>query len=100
MPVYMVYVCHSVSDRSQLEKYWAAIAPTLKGHSVKYLAAYTPFEVLEGEENLEPPNALETGALKAFSGRSWYDGKVIRLACQTRVRGNVTVRKPGVRPVS
>src|SRR5580693_2551632 len=22
MPVYMVYVCHSVSDRAQLEKYW------------------------------------------------------------------------------
>jgi hypothetical protein len=49
VPVYMVYVCHSVSDRAQLEKYWASIAPTLKGHSVKYLAAYTPFEVLEGE---------------------------------------------------
>jgi hypothetical protein len=27
---------------------WGA-APTLQGHSVKSLAAYTPFEVLEGE---------------------------------------------------
>jgi hypothetical protein len=25
MPVYMVYVCHSVSDRAQLEKYWASM---------------------------------------------------------------------------
>jgi 2Fe-2S ferredoxin len=58
------------------------------------------FEVLEGEENLEPPNHLETTALKDFSGRSWYEGKVIRLACQTRVHGDVTVRKPGVRPAS
>jgi 2Fe-2S ferredoxin len=58
------------------------------------------FEVIAGEENLEPPNALETNALKEFSGRSWYEGKVIRLACQTRVRGGVTVRKPGVRPAS
>jgi 2Fe-2S ferredoxin len=58
------------------------------------------FEVLEGEENLEPPNALETTALKDFSGRSWYEGKVIRLACQTRVHGDITVRKPGVRPAS
>jgi hypothetical protein len=33
MPVYMVYVCHSVSDRAQLEKYWASIAPTLKDYS-------------------------------------------------------------------
>jgi 2Fe-2S ferredoxin len=58
------------------------------------------FEVLEGGENLEPPNALEATALKDFSGRSWYDGKVIRLACQTRLHGDITVRKPGVRPAS
>jgi ferredoxin, 2Fe-2S len=58
------------------------------------------FEVLEGEENLEPPNELELTALKDFAGRSWYEGKVIRLACQTRVHGDVTVRKPGVRPAS
>ena len=32
-----------------------------------------------------------------FAGRSWYEGKIIRLACQARVRGPVTVRKPGVR---
>src|SRR5580704_7237833 len=47
MPVYMVYVCHSVSDRAQLETYWASIAPTLDGVSIKFLAGYTPFEVLE-----------------------------------------------------
>jgi len=52
MPVYMVYICHSVSDRAQLEKYWASIGPTLEGHSVKFLAGYTPFEVLEGEHVL------------------------------------------------
>jgi hypothetical protein len=52
MPVYMVYVCHSVSDRAQLEKYWASIAPTLEGVSIKFLAGYTPFEVLEGD-NIE-----------------------------------------------
>ena len=50
MPVYMIYVCHSVSDRALLEKYWASISPTLEGHSVRYLASYTPFEVLEGEK--------------------------------------------------
>src|SRR5690349_12055498 len=25
MSVYMVYICHSVSDRAQLEKYWTSI---------------------------------------------------------------------------
>ena len=25
MPVYMIYICHSVSDRALLEKYWSSI---------------------------------------------------------------------------
>jgi hypothetical protein len=53
--------------------------------------------VMEGEEHLEPPNRVEELALQQFAGRSWFDGKPIRLACQTRVRGSVIVRKPGVR---
>jgi 2Fe-2S ferredoxin len=58
------------------------------------------FEVLEGTEHLEPPDRLEEAALQQFAGRSWYAGKIIRLACQARVRGPVIVRKPGVRRAS
>jgi 2Fe-2S ferredoxin len=58
------------------------------------------FEVIEGEEHCEPPGPLEQGALLHFSGRSFHGGRTIRLACQTRVSGPVTVRKPGVRPAS
>ena len=54
-------------------------------------------EVIEGEEHLEPPGGLEVVALRQFAGRSWYEGKIIRLASQARVRGSVIVRKPGVR---
>jgi hypothetical protein len=25
MPVYMIYICHNVSDRALLEKYWSSI---------------------------------------------------------------------------
>ena len=53
MSVYMIYICHSVSDRTQLEKYWASIGPTLEGQPIKFLAGYTPFEVLEGETSWE-----------------------------------------------
>ena len=55
------------------------------------------FEVVEGVEHLEEPNRLEVVALERFAGRSWYEGKIIRLACQARVHGPVIVRKPGVR---
>jgi 2Fe-2S ferredoxin len=58
------------------------------------------FEVVEGEEHCEPPRPLELAALQHFSGRSSHRGRTIRLACQTRVSGPVTVRKPGVRPSS
>jgi 2Fe-2S ferredoxin len=58
------------------------------------------FVVVEGTEHLEPPDRLEAVALQQFAGRSWYEGKIIRLACQARVRGPVVVRKPGVRRAS
>jgi 2Fe-2S ferredoxin len=58
------------------------------------------FEVVGGEDQLEPPNALEEVALRQFVGSSWYEDRIIRLACQTRVRGPVVVRKPGVRRAS
>jgi uncharacterized protein (DUF1330 family) len=70
MPVYMVYICHSVSDRTQLEKYWASIGPTLEGQSMKLLAAYTPFEVLEGE-NVLGAFVGEWPSMEA--AKTWYD---------------------------
>lgn len=70
MPVYMVYICHSVSDRAQLEKYWASIRPTLEGHPIKFLAAYTPFEVLEGE-NILGAFVGEWPSMEA--AKAWYD---------------------------
>jgi ferredoxin, 2Fe-2S len=61
------------------------------------------FEVVSGDEQLEPPNQLEQTSLRQFAGRAWYRDKLIRLACQTGVRqstvsGPIVVRKPGVRP--
>jgi ferredoxin, 2Fe-2S len=55
------------------------------------------FEVIEGDAHCEPPGPLEQRALREFSGRSFHQGRTIRLACQTRVSGPVTVHKPGVR---
>jgi 2Fe-2S ferredoxin len=58
------------------------------------------FEVREGAESFEPPDGLEEVAWPRFAGRSWYEGKIIRLACQVRVRGWVVVRKLGKRRAS
>ena len=70
MSVYMIYVCHSVSERALLEKYWASIGLTLKVQPVKMLAAYTPFEVLEGENVL----GVFIGEWPSMdAAKAWYD---------------------------
>jgi uncharacterized protein (DUF1330 family) len=69
-PIYMIYVCHSVTDRAQLENYWASIGPTLQGQPIKVLAAYTPYEVLEGEHVL----GLFVGEWPSMeAAKAWYD---------------------------
>jgi len=69
-PVYMVYVCHSVSDRAKLEKYWSAIGPTLEGQPIKLLAGYAPYEVLEGD-NVLGVFVGEWPSMEA--AKAWYD---------------------------
>jgi len=70
MPVYMIYVCHRVSDRAKLEKYWASIGPTLEGQPIKLLAGYTPYEVLEGD-NVSGVFVGEWPSMEA--AKAWYD---------------------------
>jgi 2Fe-2S ferredoxin len=55
------------------------------------------FEVIEGSGNLTPPAPLERAALASSPVVAVATGEV-RLACQARVEGDVTVRKRGVRP--
>jgi uncharacterized protein (DUF1330 family) len=97
-PVYMVYVCHSVSDRAQLEKYWASIGPTLQGQSVKYLASYTPFEVLEGE-NVEAVFIAEWPSMEA--AKAWYESpgyKAIRHLRQESAKYTGVLVEAGAAP--
>jgi len=53
-------------------------------------------EVIEGDENLKPPSAIELNTIEAIvenyekrHGAGSCDGKKIRLACRARVRGEV-----------
>jgi uncharacterized protein (DUF1330 family) len=98
MPVYMVYVCHSVSDRAQLEKYWSSIGPTLEGQTVKFLAGYTPFEVLEGE-NVLGVFVAEWASMEA--AKAWYDSpgyRAIRPLRQDNAKYTGVLVEPGLAP--
>lgn len=56
--------------------------------------------VLEGEEDCSPIEAWEAEGLDEIGAAAKRSGGPVRLACQTRIRGPVRVRKPGVRAVA
>jgi len=56
------------------------------------------FEVVQGAEHLAPRGPLERSALAQSPVTQAVAGEV-RLACQARITGPVTVRKRGVRRV-
>ena len=48
-------------------------------------------------EAFEPAEPVELSGLELLRGRSFYEGKAVRLACQARVAATTTVTKRGVR---
>jgi uncharacterized protein (DUF1330 family) len=52
MSAYLSSLCIQVTDRTRLEAYWSNVAPAFKSIKAKPLAAYTPFEVLEGDSGV------------------------------------------------
>lgn len=55
------------------------------------------FTVNEGAEHLSEPNKLEAEAMTLLRKRRDQAGDLVRLACQARTTGDLTVTKPGVR---
>lgn len=51
-----------------------------------------------GAANLEPMGRSELKTLREEMSEAMVRSRRLRLACQARVRGDVTVTKPGVRP--
>ena len=55
-------------------------------------------EVIEGAENLQEPGVIEKNTLEAIKdefgktrGKDFLTGKVIRLSCRAKVKGNVLI---------
>ena len=54
-------------------------------------------EIVEGGDSIQPVERREREVLEGLAVRRLYAGP-LRLACQARLSGDVTVRKRGVRP--
>jgi len=84
MSAYFVYICQEVVDRSELEIYWSKIGPTLEGYGARNIAAYTPFEQLEGD-------AVDGAAVVEFPSmelaKTWYTSPAYRAIRHHRQQG-------------
>jgi uncharacterized protein (DUF1330 family) len=76
MSAYVVFTRTKTIDQKELEKYWAGIQATLKGHPVEVLVAYGKQEILEG-------GPIEGIVIAKFpnvkAAKDWY----YSVACQT-----------------
>ncbi|MGA3091911.1 MAG: DUF1330 domain-containing protein [Terriglobales bacterium] len=70
MAAYLISICRSVTDRRRLEDYWNNVAPSFEGYGAKPLAAYTPFEVLEGGDVVKGIVLFEFPSVEI--ARRWY----------------------------
>ena len=84
MAAYFVYICQEVVDRSELETYWSKIGPTLEGYGARSVAAYTPFEQLDGD-------AADGAAVVEFPSMevamAWYNSPAYRAIMHHRQQG-------------
>jgi uncharacterized protein (DUF1330 family) len=71
MPAYLLATVKSVKDRRGMEEYWSRAGATFEGSGAKHLAAYTPFELLEGKGPVEGIVAIEFPDMAA--ARRWYE---------------------------
>ena len=72
MPAYLLNICRSISDRDAVDEYWRRASATYSGKA-RVLAAYTPFEMLEGDIPVWGVVAVEWDSME--DARQWYHGE-------------------------
>lgn len=71
MSAYLISICRGVSDRRQLEQYWANSRPTFQGFEAKLLAVYTQVRSLEGSDAVEGVVLVEFPSMEI--AMRWYE---------------------------
>jgi uncharacterized protein (DUF1330 family) len=108
MSSYLVYICQAVKNRAGLDRYWQ-VAPAAFPENIEVLAAYTPFEVLDADQD-ERVEGVVLAEFPTFEQTvEWFNGDAYVQARKNRedneylgvlVDGGVTPnsqRKPPVR---
>ncbi len=85
MAAYVVFVMRDFKDRTRLQQYWSQVGPTMAGHVLKPLAAYSTLEVLEGDDTVNGSVIVEFPSMEA--ARAWYDSPSYQAVRQHRLAG-------------
>jgi uncharacterized protein (DUF1330 family) len=86
MSAYVVFTRTKTIDQKELEKYWAGIQATLKGHPVEVLVAYGKQEILEGD----PIEGIVIATFpNAKAAKDWYHSDAYQSVAEHRKRGAI-----------
>jgi uncharacterized protein (DUF1330 family) len=86
MSAYVVFTRTKTIDQKELEKYWAGIQATLKGHPVEVLVAYGKQEILEGD----PIEGIVIAKFpNANAAKDWYRSDAYQSVAEHRKRGAI-----------
>ena len=86
MSAYIVFARTKTIDQKELEKYWAGIGATTKGHPIELLVTYGKLEVLEGDP-IEGMVIAKFPSVKA--AKDWYYSEAYQRVAQHRKVGAV-----------
>jgi uncharacterized protein (DUF1330 family) len=86
MSAYIVFTRTKTIDQKELEKYWAGIGATTKGHPIELLVTYGKHEVLEGDP-------IEGIVIAKFpdvkTAKDWYYSEAYQSVAQHRKQGAI-----------
>lgn len=86
MSAYAIFIREQTLDAKELQLYREQVGATLAGHPYKLLAAYGPFEDLEGPST-EGTVILEFPSIE--TAKAWYDSPAYREVREHRLAGAV-----------
>jgi len=84
MATYIVFTRESTQDQGELDIYMSQVGATFKDHPVKFLAAYGPQQVLEGDA---PEGVVIVEFPSTAAARAWYDSPAYQEVVQHRFKG-------------
>jgi uncharacterized protein (DUF1330 family) len=86
MSAYAIFTREKTLDQAEMDIYYSQVQATLAAHNVKVLAAYGPFEDLEGPPT-EGTVIAEFPTMEA--AKAWYDSPAYREVRIHRFQGAI-----------